>query len=124
MKKIVILIFFFIFGCDNIQNNSPNVKKSSTNICHEDVGRAEGQGDRAAPAPEGRASEAGCRHAPLRIARLGGGPARLGVRVVWAAAPGGGAGAVGPRGLGGPGTHWVPCGSRGLKKSKRFLYFS
>ena len=36
MKKIVILIFFFIAGCDNIQNNSPIVKKSSTNICHEE----------------------------------------------------------------------------------------
>ena len=36
MKKIVILIFFFIAGCDNIQNNSPNVKKSSINICHEE----------------------------------------------------------------------------------------
>ncbi|MDC0046907.1 hypothetical protein OAJ20_04690 [Candidatus Pelagibacter sp.] len=35
MKTIVILIFFFIAGCDNIQNNSPIVKKSLTNICHE-----------------------------------------------------------------------------------------
>ena len=35
MKKIIILLFLFIAGCDNIQNNNPNVKKSSSNICHE-----------------------------------------------------------------------------------------
>ena len=35
MKKIILLLFLFISGCDNIQNISPNVKKSSTNICHE-----------------------------------------------------------------------------------------
>ena len=35
MKKIILLIFLFIDGCDNIQNNNPNVKKSSINICHE-----------------------------------------------------------------------------------------
>ena len=35
MKKKVILIFFLIAGCDNIQSNSPNVKKSTSNICHE-----------------------------------------------------------------------------------------
>ena len=32
--KIVLLIMF-LGACDNIQNNNPNVKKSSTNICHE-----------------------------------------------------------------------------------------
>ena len=35
MKKIILLIFLFISGCDNIQNNNPNVKKSTSNICHE-----------------------------------------------------------------------------------------
>ena len=35
MKKIILLLFLFISGCDNIQNEAPNVKKSSTNICHE-----------------------------------------------------------------------------------------
>tara|TARA_B100000989_G_scaffold70067_1_gene49008 strand:+ start:646 stop:843 length:198 start_codon:yes stop_codon:yes gene_type:complete len=35
MKKIILLIFLFITGCDNIQNESPNVKKSTSNICHE-----------------------------------------------------------------------------------------
>ena len=35
MKKLILLVFLFISGCDNIQNNSPNVKKSSSNICHE-----------------------------------------------------------------------------------------
>ena len=25
----------FLGACDNIQNNNPNVKKSSNNICHE-----------------------------------------------------------------------------------------
>ncbi len=35
MKKIILLLFLFISGCDNIQNETPNVKKSSTNICHE-----------------------------------------------------------------------------------------
>ena len=35
MKKIILLLFLFIAGCDNIQNNNPNVKKSSSNICHE-----------------------------------------------------------------------------------------
>ena len=35
MKQIIVLLFLFIVGCDNIQNNSPNVKKSSSNICHE-----------------------------------------------------------------------------------------
>ena len=34
MKKIFILIIF-IAACDNIQSNNPNIKKSSTNICHE-----------------------------------------------------------------------------------------
>ena len=35
MKQIIVLLFLFIVGCDNIQNNNPNVKKSSSNICHE-----------------------------------------------------------------------------------------
>ena len=35
MKKIILLLFLFIAGCDNIQNNNPNVKKSTSNICHE-----------------------------------------------------------------------------------------
>mgnify|MGYP005998283049 CR=1 FL=1 len=35
MKKIILLIFLFNTGCDNIQNNYPNVKKSTSNICHE-----------------------------------------------------------------------------------------
>jgi len=35
MKKIILLLFLFIAGCDNIQNDSPNVKKSTSNICHE-----------------------------------------------------------------------------------------
>ena len=34
MKKIILLLFLLIVGCDNIQNDSPNVKKSSSNICH------------------------------------------------------------------------------------------
>ena len=35
MKQIIVLLFLFIVGCDNIQNNNPNAKKSSSNICHE-----------------------------------------------------------------------------------------
>tara|TARA_B100001741_G_C16457917_1_gene553691 strand:+ start:352 stop:549 length:198 start_codon:yes stop_codon:yes gene_type:complete len=35
MKKVILLLFLLIVGCDNIQNNSPNVKKSISNICHE-----------------------------------------------------------------------------------------
>ena len=35
MKKIILLLFLFIGGCDNIKNDSPNVKKSISNICHE-----------------------------------------------------------------------------------------
>ena len=35
MKIIILLIFLFFAGCDIIQNDTPNVKKSSTNICHE-----------------------------------------------------------------------------------------
>ena len=35
MKKVILLLFLFISGCDNIQNDSPDVKKSSSNICHE-----------------------------------------------------------------------------------------
>jgi len=32
--KYLILIFF-LFSCDNIQSNVPNVKKSNTGICHQ-----------------------------------------------------------------------------------------
>ena len=35
MKKVILLLFLFVTGCDNIQNNNPNVKKSTSNICHE-----------------------------------------------------------------------------------------
>ena len=37
MIKIIkiFLLIIFLGACDNIQNNSPNVKKSSANICHE-----------------------------------------------------------------------------------------
>ena len=35
MKKIILLFFLSFAGCDNIQNNNPNVKKSTSNICHE-----------------------------------------------------------------------------------------
>ena len=35
MKKIILLLFLFNAGCDNEQNYNPNVKKSSSNICHE-----------------------------------------------------------------------------------------
>ena len=35
MKKVILLLFLFITGCDNIQNDSLNVKKSTSNICHE-----------------------------------------------------------------------------------------
>ena len=35
MKKVILLLFLCIAGCDNIQNNNPNVKKSTSNICHE-----------------------------------------------------------------------------------------
>ena len=31
----VFTIFIILTACDNIQNNNPNVKKSSSNICHE-----------------------------------------------------------------------------------------
>ena len=31
--KIVIL-FLFILSCDNFENKNPNVKKSTTGICH------------------------------------------------------------------------------------------
>ena len=34
-KKVILLLFLFITGCDNIQNDNPNVKKSTSNICHE-----------------------------------------------------------------------------------------
>ena len=29
-----LIIFLFILSCDNIQNKNPNVKKSTTGICH------------------------------------------------------------------------------------------
>tara|TARA_Y100000768_G_C23586588_1_gene499650 strand:- start:319 stop:516 length:198 start_codon:yes stop_codon:yes gene_type:complete len=35
MKKVILLLFLFIAGCDYIQNDNPNVKKSTSNICHE-----------------------------------------------------------------------------------------
>ena len=35
MEKVILLLFLLIAGCDNIQNNNPNVKKSTSNICHE-----------------------------------------------------------------------------------------
>ena len=37
MIKIIkiFLLIIFLDACDNIQNNGPNVKKSSANICHE-----------------------------------------------------------------------------------------
>ena len=35
MKKIILLFFLSFAGCDNIQDNNPNVKKSTSNICHE-----------------------------------------------------------------------------------------
>ncbi len=37
MIKIIkiFLLIIFLAACDNIQNINPNVKKSSTNICHE-----------------------------------------------------------------------------------------
>tara|TARA_B100000902_G_C27300399_1_gene912439 strand:- start:2365 stop:2568 length:204 start_codon:yes stop_codon:yes gene_type:complete len=36
IKLISILtIIIFLGACDNIQNNNPNVKKSSSDICHE-----------------------------------------------------------------------------------------
>ncbi len=31
----IFIIIIFLGACDNIQKNNPNVKKSSTNICHE-----------------------------------------------------------------------------------------
>jgi hypothetical protein len=31
----ILIIIIFLGACDNIQKNNPNVKKSSTNICHE-----------------------------------------------------------------------------------------
>ena len=31
----IFIILIFLGACDNIQNNNPNVKKSSTGICHE-----------------------------------------------------------------------------------------
>ena len=35
MEKVILLLFLLIAGCDNIQNDNPNVKKSTSNICHE-----------------------------------------------------------------------------------------
>ena len=34
MRKIFIALILLV-SCDNIQTHNPNVKKSSTNICHE-----------------------------------------------------------------------------------------
>ncbi len=34
MKKILIILILFA-SCDNIQTDNPNVKKSTSNICHE-----------------------------------------------------------------------------------------
>ena len=35
MKIVKILILFlFVVSCDNFQNKNPNVKKSTTDICH------------------------------------------------------------------------------------------
>ena len=34
MRKIFIALILLV-SCDNIQTDNPNVKKSSTNICHE-----------------------------------------------------------------------------------------
>ena len=31
----IFILIIFLGGCDNIENNNPNVKKSSSNICHE-----------------------------------------------------------------------------------------
>jgi len=35
MKKIILLLFLFNAGCDIIQSDTTNVKKSLSNICHE-----------------------------------------------------------------------------------------
>ena len=35
MKIIILIALILLTSCDNIQNNNPNVKKSSSNICHE-----------------------------------------------------------------------------------------
>ena len=35
MKKVILLLFLFIAGCDIIQSDTTNVKKSLSNICHE-----------------------------------------------------------------------------------------
>ena len=35
MKKIILLLFLFNAGCDIIQGDTTNVKKSLSNICHE-----------------------------------------------------------------------------------------
>ena len=36
IKLIQIFTIIILFAaCDNIQNNNPNVKKSTSNICHE-----------------------------------------------------------------------------------------
>ena len=34
MKKILIILIL-LASCDNIQTDNPNVKKSTSNICHE-----------------------------------------------------------------------------------------
>ena len=33
--KIILIALILLTSCDNIQNNNPNVKKSTSNICHE-----------------------------------------------------------------------------------------
>ncbi len=30
----VLILFLFFVSCDNLQNTDPNVKKSTTDICH------------------------------------------------------------------------------------------
>ena len=38
MVKIakILIIFLLISACDNVQNNNPKVKKSLSNICHQE----------------------------------------------------------------------------------------
>ena len=31
----ILILLIFLFSCDNIQNQNPNIKKSSNEICHE-----------------------------------------------------------------------------------------
>ena len=32
----ILIIFLLICACDNVQNNNPKVKKSLSNICHQE----------------------------------------------------------------------------------------